>query len=281
MDKTQFSKLEVFNALSKYYREIDCVGLVGKGGYGKVYIGIHPQTKEEFAVKQQDREKSENSQLERDLHVRTDGFFLVKALYAVRTVKHEFLVFEKFVGDLHVLKPGNSLVTSFVCHQVGLALEYLHSLGFLHRDLKPANVLLTRDYRAKLADFGFSCVKENSPEDPVGTEGYMAPETVTHGVVSTKSDWYSFGLIIYCLETGLHYYGNTFAFEDKDYQLSHTEERFSEVTNAHMRAWIKGFSDPRDPAITRKSYFESRALWLGVILEANRMTFQQFICEQG
>jgi serine/threonine protein kinase len=281
MKRTRVSKFEAFNKFAQYYKQIECVGLIGEGGFGKVYLGVHPESKQEFAVKQQDREHSLNSQLERDLHISTDGFYIVKALYAIRTDVHEFLVFEKFVGDLHVLEPGNSLVTAFVCHQVGLALEYLHDFGFIHRDIKPGNILITKEYHVKLTDFGYSCCKNNPPIAQIGTPGYHAPETGRTGVSTTKSDWYGFGMVIYHLETGIDFHGNSAGTEVKAYKVANPETRFNKVRNPEMRAWVKAFSDVRVTPSKRKTYFEARSLWLGVILEAKKMTFQHFLRVHG
>ena len=59
------------------------------------------------------------------------------------------------------------------------ALIYMHDKGYSHRDIKPENILLAKDFKLKLADFGFSCLsrgKDNSGilHTKLGTEGYMA-----------------------------------------------------------------------------------------------------------
>lgn len=57
------------------------------------------------------------------------------------------------------------------------AMAYLHSRNVIHRDLKPANILLTRDHRVKIADFGMSVANTGQElTAETGTYRYMAPE---------------------------------------------------------------------------------------------------------
>mmetsp|Transcript_25594 Transcript_25594/g.36064 ORF Transcript_25594/g.36064 Transcript_25594/m.36064 type:complete len:1059 (-) Transcript_25594:73-3249(-) len=81
-------------------------------------------------------------------------------------------------------------------------MAYLHHLDIIHRDLKPSNVLLTRDHRAKIADFGMS-VADTGQEltAETGTYRYMAPEVIRHESYSSNADVYSFGIVLWQLIT--------------------------------------------------------------------------------
>lgn len=77
------------------------------------------------------------------------------------------------------------------------ALHYLHGLGLMHLDLKSENVLLTADGNAKVADVGFTRMKETlALSQGLGTFAYAAPELLLGGTVSFAADIYSFGVLL-------------------------------------------------------------------------------------
>ncbi|MBZ0124176.1 MAG: serine/threonine protein kinase, partial [Roseovarius sp.] len=81
-------------------------------------------------------------------------------------------------------------------------LQYLHARGILHRDLKPGNLLLLRDGRLKLLDFGLSGEADDpSAAAPRGTLAYLAPEAFW-GSYEARSDLFAAGAILYELLSG-------------------------------------------------------------------------------
>lgn len=86
------------------------------------------------------------------------------------------------------------------------ALCYVHQQGLVHRDIKPANVLLGRDGRVRLTDFGIArlvdAARVTATGLTVGTASYLAPEQVTGSDVGPRADLYSLGLVLLEALTG-------------------------------------------------------------------------------
>jgi len=101
------------------------------------------------------------------------------------------------------LAPG---VAGRIAHEVTLALDYAHRQGVVHRDVKPGNILLDRDGRALLTDFGVAKIvaetQYTQTGTSVGTPAYMSPEQGKGEEIDGRSDIYSLGVVLYEMLTG-------------------------------------------------------------------------------
>ena len=98
-----------------------------------------------------------------------------------------------------------------ICHDITLALSFLHSNGIVHRDLSSNNVLMMGNVRAKVTDFGMARLREINPQVThlsftvcPGADVYMPPEAVQDKAVYTeKIDCFSFGVVAIQIMTRL------------------------------------------------------------------------------
>lgn len=141
---------------------------------------------------------------------------LVKLIGFCSEADNKLLVYEFMQrGSLenHLFKRGGQPISWVM--RVNIAVDVAQGLSFLHslpiqviyRDMKASNVLLDSDFNAKLSDFGLARSGPTGDNTHVstrvvGTRGYAAPEYIATGHLSTKSDIYSYGVVLLELLSG-------------------------------------------------------------------------------
>ena len=124
------------------------------------------------------------------------------------------LVEGETLGDTIRRGPLDVVRTAQVGKAVAEALAYVHARDLVHRDVKPGNVLMGRDGRVRLTDFGIArlvdAAKVTATGMTVGTASYLAPEQVAGEPVGPAADVYALGLVLLeCLTGEREYAGST------------------------------------------------------------------------
>lgn len=202
--------------IARHFPQLEILSCLGRGGMGVVYKARQISLDRLVALKllaperEKDPEFSERFAREAQAlakmshpHIVTihdfgqaGGFFYLLMEYVDGANLRQLLQAHKFTPEqaLGVVPP--------LCD----ALQYAHDRGIVHRDIKPENLLMDRDGRLKVADFGLVKMlgSEALGDDrPMGTPDYMAPEQSGDPVkVDNRADIYSLGVVIYEMLTG-------------------------------------------------------------------------------
>jgi DNA-binding beta-propeller fold protein YncE len=185
---------------------------IGEGGMGSVYLAEQPAVKRDVVIKilaadfaatpgAVDRFKREADMIARLEHPH------ILPVYDFGEVDGSlYLVMRYMRGGslLDRLDARNLTQEQLLAYlsQIAEALDYAHARGVIHRDLKPANILLDDLGNAYLADFGLAKSMEGTRDltatgSILGTPAYMSPEQARGEKLDSRSDVYSFALLIY------------------------------------------------------------------------------------
>jgi len=202
-------------------------GLLGAGGMGEVYRAWDPRLAREVALKVLPGDVADNPARRRRFleearaigslnHPNIVAVFDVGVGEGIPFIATELLDGRQLQDEMdHGVLPIRRLLDLAV--QIAAGLRAAHDAGIAHRDLKPQNVMVTRDGRVKILDFGLA--KASSTDRDVtggqpgtltapgivqGTPNYMSPEQASGTAVDFRSDQFSFGLMLYEMATGVH-----------------------------------------------------------------------------
>jgi serine/threonine-protein kinase len=193
---------------------------IGRGAMGVVYLAEDPLIGRKVAIKvieaHEGLEEDELVQLQArfEREFQSAGQLSHPNIVSVHDVGQEgadsFIAMEFVHGEsLHSVLADNRIFSfkevADIAAQLGSALDFAHERGIVHRDIKPANILITREGRPKITDFGVAKVATTTltrTGTVVGTPAYMSPEQVTGHPVTGAADQFSLAVMLYQLVTG-------------------------------------------------------------------------------
>ncbi len=193
-------------------------GLIGRGGMGNVYLAEHLFLKRKVAIKVLSRDLSaipeEVERFEREAvsAAKLDHPNIVRIHDVDEEGGRPYIVMEFVEGqDLEdrlrrAKGPLPVREAARVAREVARALDHAHAAGVIHLDVTPGNILLGRDGRVKITDFGLATEVNRSAmnEDGtvLGTPFYVSPEQAQGLPADARSDIYSLGACLFVMLTG-------------------------------------------------------------------------------
>jgi len=207
----------------------EIVAPLGAGGMGEVYRGRDPRLKRDIAIKVLPAGLTSSpdslARLEREATtvagLNHPGIVVLHSIEEAGEIR--FLTMELVEGRslADLVTPGGLPLAQLLDLAIPLAdaLVAAHERGVVHRDLKPANVMVTREGRVKVLDFGLAKLAQAEPNSPetetatiatpasepgrvMGTAPYMAPEQIRGDPVDGRADLFAFGILVYELAVG-------------------------------------------------------------------------------
>lgn len=181
--------------------------LIGEGGHGRVYRGFDPELQRPVAVKlPNDRRLNTSDLLEEARKVARLRHPGIVTVYDVGQHDGEPFIVSDFVSGTTLCEAG-SFTPQEAAHLIAEIAESLHAAheqGLVHRDIKPANILIDKQGRPLLTDFGIATAAGEAQAQIAGTLPYMAPEQLGDEPAKgdARTDIWSLGVVLYELLTG-------------------------------------------------------------------------------
>jgi serine/threonine protein kinase/WD40 repeat protein len=197
---------------------------LGEGGMGEVYLAQDTSLRRMVALKflpvrlEHDEAAQKRFFREARSAAAIDHPFIGKIHEISEAEGRAFIVMEYIEGETlkeRLAKRPLALHEALKIASEGVeALDRAHQAGIVHRDLKPSNLMLTSDGHVKVMDFGLAKRLSGTDEETTasltrrsvtpGTLPYMSPEQLRGQPVDTRSDIFSFGVVIHEMLTGVH-----------------------------------------------------------------------------
>lgn len=197
----------------------EIIELIDSGGMGIVYKGLDIKTKKEVAIKVLRPDYSENTdfvlRFKREASAASSLVHknIVRVLDSgaqdnIYYIIQEYIEGQTLKSIIQQNGPMEYQKAIRMMTDICSAMEYAHANGLIHRDIKPQNILVDKNGKVKVTDFGIakdvsSSTLTSMDSGIIGSVHYFSPEQAKGDKVDKRSDIYSLGIVFYEMVTGL------------------------------------------------------------------------------
>ncbi len=207
-DKTESALVLSEGTIVSHYR---IISKIGAGGMGEVYLAEDTTLDRKVAIKFlpprlcQDEDCRKRFTREAKAAAKLDHPNIVQVYEVGEFEGRPFFSMAYIEGKSlrQLIKEGKLTIEQSIDYtkQICDGLHKAHQSGIVHRDIKPANIIIDKDNKARILDFGLATVsgeeKLNKTGSTLGTVGYMSPEQIEGKTVDHRSDLFSVGVVLY------------------------------------------------------------------------------------
>ncbi len=226
---------------------------LGEGGMAVVYKGYQQSLNRHVAIKVLRQELAQDEEFvtrfrREALAVADLSHPNILQIYDAGFVQGLYYIVMAYVdgGSLRELIGHGALEPDYalsIAAQVADALHHAHQRGIVHRDVKPNNILLSRDGRPLLSDFGIAKALHDSSGltrtgMSIGTPEYMAPEQIQGQKVDGRTDIYALGIVLYEMLAGWAPFSSSTPVAALYKQVNEPPAPLRQV-NINIPAWIE------------------------------------------
>jgi len=211
----------------KYIGNYKIVDIIGKGGMGKIYTAIHIPLNRIVVLKEMGKNASRRRFKQEALISASLDHKNIVPTYDYFSIGTSCYLVMQYIDGMNLSEiienegPLHPVTAATIMREVCCGISHAHNNAIIHRDIKPTNILISRLGEVKITDFGVAR-GEDSPDltstgTVIGTPYYMSPEQASGMKLTSQSDIFSLGIVLYEMITGKKPFsgGNTHAITAK------------------------------------------------------------------
>jgi len=197
--------------ISKTISHYKILEKLGEGGMGVVYKAEDTKLKREVAIKFLPRFISSKKEVRQRFEIEAQAAASlnhpnITTIHSIEEVDDQLFIVMEYIDGIELkdkIKTGliQTKEAINIATQIAEGLDAAHKKGIIHRDIKSSNIMITKDGKVKIMDFGLAKIKGGTDVtkigSTVGTAAYMSPEQTRGEGVDQRTDIWSFGVVLY------------------------------------------------------------------------------------